>query len=38
MSASIEHVERVESQPEDLDLDAAFRDSHVGEVLDELKT
>jgi probable Rubsico expression protein CbbX len=37
MGASIEHAQDIGGQPGALDLDAALRDSHVGEVLDELE-
>jgi probable Rubsico expression protein CbbX len=37
MSAMIEHVQSSEGQTGGLDLDAAFRDSQIGEVLDELE-
>src|SRR5438309_5487190 len=36
MSVSIEHLPDTEAQATGLDLDAAFRDSHVGELLQEL--
>jgi probable Rubsico expression protein CbbX len=36
MNASANHRQGIEDQTGSLDLDAAFRDSHVGEVLDEL--
>ena len=37
MSVSIEHLPDTEAQATGLDLDAAFRDSQVGELLQELE-
>jgi probable Rubsico expression protein CbbX len=36
MNASVDHTQGIEDEAGNLNLDAAFRDSHVGEVLDEL--
>ncbi len=36
MNASLSQVQGVEQSPGSTDLEAAYRDSHVGEVLDEL--
>jgi probable Rubsico expression protein CbbX len=36
MNASVDHTQGLEDAAGTLNLDAAFRDSHVGEVLDEL--
>jgi probable Rubsico expression protein CbbX len=36
MNVTVDHTQGIEHEAGNLDLDAAFRDSHVGEVLDEL--